>query len=254
MPHDVSATAVQAIVAPARPVRRLFALPSRAGLLICAASLMPAYLFGLMGLLSVLGLVGLAQTVPADDPRNGAAGWLRVGQQAVSTAFSLLLCWLFLIRRPSTHGRAPGGRLSDVVAVSATALGTLAVLVNAQLSRSADNALVTATAEALLTIGLVVMAAGLASLGRSFGIMPRARGLVQAGLYRWVRHPIYLGELLVLAGTLLLVVNPLTVAVYAVFVALQVYRLLVEERTLSLVYPAYAGYAARTARLLPGVY
>ena len=47
-----------------------------------------------------------------------------------------------------------------------------------------------------MTVGLIIMVIGLASLGRSFGIMPRARGLVQSGLYRWVRHPIYLGEFL----------------------------------------------------------
>ena len=94
----------------------------------------------------------------------------------------------------------------------------------------------------------------LASLGRSFGIMPRARGLVQSGLYRWVRHPIYLGEFLVFAGIMILAISPLTLAVYAMFVALQVYRLMMEERTLTEAYPEYAAYRARTARLLPGVY
>ena len=84
--------------------------------------------------------------------------------------------------------------------------------------------------------------------------MPRARGLVQTGLYRRVRHPIYLGELLTFAGILMLAVNPLTVVVYGVFAALQAYRLVIEERTLRAAYPEYAAYSARTARLLPGVY
>jgi protein-S-isoprenylcysteine O-methyltransferase Ste14 len=255
MPHDLPSNAGPAAAARVRPARRVFALPSREGLLICAASLMPAYLFGLIGLLSAYGLAGMLQAGPSDDPRGAATGWLHLGHQTVGTAFSLLLCWLFLIRRPSTHSRGIGGRLSDVIAVSAMAMSTLAVIVVAQTSRLGDRApLVTATAEVLTTIGLVVMVVGLASLGRSFGIMPRARGLVQTGLYRWVRHPVYLGELLVLTGLLLLVAHPLTVSVYAVFVALQVYRLIVEERTLALVYPEYAEYRARTARLLPGVY
>jgi len=48
--------------------------------------------------------------------------------------------------------------------------------------------------------------------------------------------------------------SPLTVSVYVVFVALQLYRLVVEEKTLTEAYPSYAEYRARTARLLPGVY
>ena len=120
--------------------------------------------------------------------------------------------------------------------------------------RTVEDLLVAATAEVLITIGLIVMVAGLVSLGRSFGIMPRARGLVQGGLYRRICHPIYLGELLVFAGILILAISPLTLAINATFVALQVCRLMMEERTLSEAYPAYAEYCTRTARLLPGVY
>jgi protein-S-isoprenylcysteine O-methyltransferase Ste14 len=132
--------------------------------------------------------------------------------------------------------------------------GTVVVLGISHAPRTVENLLVIAAAEVLMTIGLVIMVFGLLSLGRSFGIMPRARGLVQSGLYRWVRHPIYLGEFLVFAGILMLALSPLTIAVYTVFVGLQVYRLIVEERTLSNAYPDYAVYCTRTARLLPGVY
>ena len=69
-----------------------------------------------------------------------------------------------------------------------------------------------------------------------------------------LRHPIYLGEFLVFAGIMILVISPPTLAIYAMFVALQVYRLMMEERTLSEAYPAYSEYRTRTARLLLGVY
>ena len=39
------------------------------------------------------------------------------------------------------------------------------------------------------------MIAGKLSLGRSFGLMPANRGIVSTGLYRLVRHPIYMGYL-----------------------------------------------------------
>jgi protein-S-isoprenylcysteine O-methyltransferase Ste14 len=250
MPPEVSTEMNPAAAEQARPGRRPFAPPSREGLLVCAASLMPAYLFGLMGLLSGLALLSMIQAGPGDDPRGPAAGWLQVGHQALTTSFSVLICWLFLIRRPSAQPRGAGGRIADVAAVG----GTVVVLGISHAPRTVENLLVVVAAEVLMTIGLIVMVVGLASLGRSFGIMPRARGLVQTGLYRWVRHPIYLGELLVSFGIMILAISPLMLTIYGVFVALQVYRLVMEERTLSEAYPAYAAYRARTARLLPGVY
>jgi protein-S-isoprenylcysteine O-methyltransferase Ste14 len=203
-----------------------------------------------MALSSVYGLIEMIQAGPAEDPRGPAAGWIHLGHQVLMTAFNVLLCWLFLVRRPSAGSRGVGGRISDVIAVAGTAI----VLALSFAPRVVDDLLVIAAAEVLMTIGLVIMVVGLASLGRSFGIMPRARGLVQTGLYRWVRHPIYLGEFLVFLGVMILAISPLTIAIYAAFVALQSYRLVVEEQTLSRAYPDYAVYRMRTARLLPGVY
>ena len=45
-------------------------------------------------------------------------------------------------------------------------------------------------------LGLLVVIAGKISLGRSFGLIPANRGIVSAGVYRLVRHPIYLGYLI----------------------------------------------------------
>ena len=250
MSRDASPAVTTAGTAQGQPIRRPFAAPSREGLLTCAASLMPAYLFGLMALASVVTLVSMLQVGPSEDPRGPAAGWLHLGHQALTTTFTLLICWLFLIRRPSAQSRGAGGLFADVAAVA----GTVAVFGLSQLPRTVENLLVVAAAEVLMTLGLILMVVGLASLGRSFGIMPRARGLVRTGLYRWVRHPIYLGEILLLAGIVMLAIGPLTLAVYGVFVALQAYRLLMEERTLTDADPEYAEYRARTSRLLPGVY
>jgi protein-S-isoprenylcysteine O-methyltransferase Ste14 len=240
----------QAVAVRPRPTRRLFAPPSREGLLICAASLMPAFLFSLLAFSNTLGLIGLIQAGPDEDPMGEAHGWLRLSHQAMTTAFSMLICWLFLIRRPSTQTRGAGGWISDVVAVA----GTVIVLALSQAERTMDTTLALATSEALLTVGLIIMVIGLASLGRSFGIMPRARGLVMHGLYRWVRHPIYLGEFLAFGGIYALTISWYSTAVFAAFIVLQLRRMVMEERTLAGAYPEYDAYAARTSRLLPGVY
>jgi len=52
----------------------------------------------------------------------------------------------------------------------------------------------------LSATGLLVVIAGKLSLGRSFGLMPANRGVVSTGLYRLVRHPIYMGYLITHAG------------------------------------------------------
>jgi protein-S-isoprenylcysteine O-methyltransferase Ste14 len=44
--------------------------------------------------------------------------------------------------------------------------------------------------------GLAIVIAGKITLGRSFGLMPANRGIVSSGVYRIVRHPIYLGYLI----------------------------------------------------------
>lgn len=44
-------------------------------------------------------------------------------------------------------------------------------------------------------LGLALVIAGKLTLGRSFGLMPANRGIVSSGVYRLVRHPIYLGYL-----------------------------------------------------------
>ena len=43
----------------------------------------------------------------------------------------------------------------------------------------------------------------LVQLGRSFSVMAEARRLVTSGVYRWVRHPLYLAEELAVIGIVL---------------------------------------------------
>ena len=48
---------------------------------------------------------------------------------------------------------------------------------------------------AISAVGLAIVIAGKVTLGRSFGLMPANRGIVSTGVYRAVRHPIYMGYL-----------------------------------------------------------
>jgi protein-S-isoprenylcysteine O-methyltransferase Ste14 len=107
---------------------------------------------------------------------------------------------------------------------------------------------------AISSVGLMIVVAGKLSLGRSFGLVPANRGIVSTGLYRLVRHPIYLGYLITHAGFLL--ANPAgwnLLALAAADIALML-RAVREERTLALD-PEYRGYMQRvTFRIIPGLF
>jgi protein-S-isoprenylcysteine O-methyltransferase Ste14 len=80
--------------------------------------------------------------------------------------------------------------------------------------------------------GLAGWAFALATLGRSFGIVPADRGLVRHGPYRFVRHPIYAFEALFFLGYLMAVPTPRSFIVIAVWTLLQIGRIIREERIL----------------------
>ena len=108
--------------------------------------------------------------------------------------------------------------------------------------------------DVLILAGTVFSIVSLAWLGRRFGIRPDVRGLVTSGPYRWVRHPLYLGESGFALGWLLLRLSPLMVAVFFLWCALQYYRILMEESALGAVFPEYEDYRRRTPRIIPFIH
>ncbi len=110
-----------------------------------------------------------------------------------------------------------------------------------------------AAAASMAALGLAIVVAGKISLGWSFGLLPANRGVMERGLYRIVRHPIYLGYLLTHAPFLM--AHPsgwnlvaLLVGDTALFV-----RALYEEATLGRD-PQYVQYCRTVKwRLVPGI-
>jgi len=103
-------------------------------------------------------------------------------------------------------------------------------------------------------VGLIIVVLGKMSLGRSFGLTPANRGVVCSGVYRFVRHPIYLGYLVTHVGFVIAYPAGWNLAVLlAADVALMM-RAICEERTLALD-PAYRAYMDRVRwRIIPGVF
>jgi len=91
-------------------------------------------------------------------------------------------------------------------------------------------------------------------LGRSISILPAARRLVTRGPYALVRHPLYLGEMVALAGVAIQYLSGWSLFLLALVCAIQLKRMRYEELVLVQLFPEYRDYMARTARLVPGVY
>ena len=118
----------------------------------------------------------------------------------------------------------------------------------------------------LSVAGLLFMWAGLALriwaivvLGRSFRMtveVDTGQHVVDGGPYRWVRHPSYTGIVLLMAGLGLVYGNMPALAILLVLPAgVLIHRILVEEAVLTEVMgKAYTDYAARTKRLVPGLW
>ncbi|TMD64951.1 MAG: isoprenylcysteine carboxylmethyltransferase family protein [Chloroflexi bacterium] len=167
--------------------------------------------------------------------------------RVLTIAFFAFLLGIYTIRRKAVaHDHNP-------VAVGVALVGSFILygifLIPGQ-SRSTDIS-VLAASDMLLACGMIWALYSLTYLRNRFSIVPEARGLVTTGPYHFVRHPIYLGEIIAGFGLVLPTVLSLHLLVFCIFLGAQVARTYFEERMMRTVYPTYEAYARRTRRLIP---
>lgn len=161
----------------------------------------------------------------------------------ISETFPFLL---ILMRRPST---TMSERPLDWLFGFA---GTTAPLL---IVPSLENPLIAPSLCAAIVIsGIFLQISGKLILGFSFGIVAANRGVKVGGPYRFIRHPIYAGYTITHVGLLLAMPSLLNAILYASALALQIVRILREERILCQD-QQYRDFAERVSyRLLPGVF
>jgi protein-S-isoprenylcysteine O-methyltransferase len=110
----------------------------------------------------------------------------------------------------------------------------------------------------LLLLGLAIRWVSILTLGRFFTVnvsVQHDHELVEAGPYRYVRHPSYSGLLLAFVGLGLNAGNWLSLGAVVIPITLAVlWRIRIEERALvEALGTPYVQYSARTKRLVPGL-
>jgi protein-S-isoprenylcysteine O-methyltransferase Ste14 len=186
------------------------------------------------------GLVSMARHV-----EGGAGAALRVPGLAATCAFYVLLIWCYLRRGPAVA--TSRSLTAHVAAVAATFSPLTFPLLAGRPPGTAQQV----TADVLLLAGAAWSVWTVRFLGRNLSVLAQARDVVDRGPYRWVRHPLYAGEIVSCLGLAIAASSAAAAALWLVLCALQAYRALREEQVLLRALPGYRAYRARTPALLP---
>ena len=188
----------------------------------------------------VLAMIAFTRNIGGDPMRWTSA--------VLTCAFYGLIIWCYLRRGPAV---ATSRSVTGYVAAVA---GTLLPFTIPMFRGAAPAAGQVYATTILVLAGTAWEVWSLRSLGRSLSIIAQAREVVDRGPYRWIRHPLYAGEIVSVLGIAISVGTPGAFAVWVTFCGLQAYRALREEQILLQALPGYRSYRARTAALLPGVF
>jgi protein-S-isoprenylcysteine O-methyltransferase Ste14 len=213
---------------------------------------LPILIYGtILGWVSVLGL---AQYPYSADPSLPSAVYgINIAMRVCNIAFFVLLALAAVVRgRARERARGIEPRISALT-------GTFLVYAVALFSRRELSAGSEIAATTLMLLGTALAAYVLAQLGRSFSVMAETRGLVTSGVYRILRHPLYLAEEIAVLGFVIQFLSHRTLLLLALQAGFQLRRIQNEEATLIKAFPEYGAYEygaykEKTARLIPGVY
>ena len=166
------------------------------------------------------------------------------------------LLWL-LAEAPVSLGRpgAPPREVSTLIAYGLTRFATVAAALFL-VPLGTESPVREAAAVAVFAGGVTLRLVAIRTLGRFYShhvIRHEEHAIVSDGPYRLIRHPAYAGMLLGHVGLIVFFFDWPALVLLACLAGVLSWRIRVEERTL-LVLPAYSAYAARHARLLPGIW
>ena len=199
--------------------------------------------------LAIVTLLGLEKYMREADPALlGAVYVLNIAMRLSVIAYLVVIAASILVRmRPARKARGLEPRVSALI-------GTFLLTAVVILPRRDLSPVAGLVSALLTTAGSAFAVVVLAQLRGSFSVMAESRELVTKGLYRIVRHPLYLAEEIAAIGVAMQFFSPWTVLILAVQIGFQLRRMRNEEVVLTASFPEYLAYQTRTARILPGIY
>jgi protein-S-isoprenylcysteine O-methyltransferase Ste14 len=110
----------------------------------------------------------------------------------------------------------------------------------------------------MVILGVIIRIVAIATLKRNFSGRLRIRDdhtLVRNGIYKWVRHPAYLGAIILFLGIPVMFSSVLGFLVMFLLVPYLLHRIKLEERMLIGHFGAeYEEYIEQSKRLIPFIY
>jgi protein-S-isoprenylcysteine O-methyltransferase Ste14 len=184
----------------------------------------------------------------ADPMLPNALYAINIAMRVSGIAFLILIATSVLLRgRPAGKARGIEPRISALI-------GTFLITTIVLFPRRELSPFAGIVSTLLILTGNALAVYVLMQLGRSFSVMAEARRLVTSGVYRNVRHPLYVAEELAVIGMIMQFLSLWTALLLAAHIAFQLRRIRNEEIILGEIFPEYLAYKARTARLIPGLY
>jgi protein-S-isoprenylcysteine O-methyltransferase Ste14 len=199
--------------------------------------------------LALMSVVGLDQYIRAADSALPSMVYsVNIAMRLSVIGYLVILATTVIVRRqPIGKARGAEPRISALI-------GTFLITAIVLFPRCELSLPLSVASTFLILVGDGFAVVALVQLRRSFSIMPEARELVTLGPYRFVRHPLYLAEEIATIGSVMQFLSAWTAMLLVVQIAFQLRRIWNEEALLAEVFPQYAAYKEKTARVLPGIY
>lgn len=160
-------------------------------------------------------------------------------------------------RLPALGPRGEGWLILQLGLIATIGLAGFASLVGGGAWGGPARAVTTVLGGGLVIAGIVAAVRGVLDLGASMTPLPRPRAggtLVETGLYRRLRHPVYAGVASAGLGWALACAAPVALALALALGIVLDLKARREEAWLSQTYPGYKAYRRRTKRFVPGLY
>jgi protein-S-isoprenylcysteine O-methyltransferase Ste14 len=197
-------------------------------------------------LMLMLDVTALTRATASAGP--GAAEVLGWAGTALICAFYALIIWSYLRRGPAV------ATTRSITASAVAIVATFAPFTFPLLAGPSPGTARQLAADLLLVAGTSWSVCSLRFLGRNLSVIAQARGVTDRGPYRFVRHPLYTGEIVSALGLAIASGTAAGFGIWLAIVGMQVYRAVREEQVLLAALPGYRDYRARTAALVPGLF